>query len=97
MKLRMVLLLFWMIIVPLELLIQFWFGICWLFNTDRATAIVLGYDRLGNVAMGQGNETISSWAGKRNSWLEPIINKLFEWLGEGKNHCDRNLEVLPGR
>lgn len=92
MKPRLVLLLFWLIIVPLELAVQLWFGICLVFNTGRATAIVLGYDRLGNIAMGQGNETISSWAGRHNSWLEPIINKLFELLGQGKNHCDNNIE-----
>jgi hypothetical protein len=92
MKVRLSLILFWIIIAALEILVKLFFIYCWFFNVDRAVQIVLGYDRVGNVAMGQGNETISSWAGRRNSWLEPHINKMFEWLGEGKGHCDNNLE-----
>lgn len=89
---RLSLLFFWCIILVLEIAVQFWFFVSVIFNPVRAKAIVLAYDRLGNIAMGQGNETVSSWAGRKNSWLEPGINKLFEWLGAGKEHCDVSIE-----
>jgi hypothetical protein len=90
MKTRISLILFWFIIAILEIGVKLFFIYCWFFNVDRAVQIVLGYDRVGNVAMGQGNETVSSWAGRHNSWLEPHINKLFFWLNGEHNHCDNN-------
>jgi hypothetical protein len=92
MKTKLTLILFWFVVVTLEVLIHLWFLASIVFSTKRATAIILGYDRLGNIAMGQGNETISSNAGRLNRWYEPIIDKLFEWLGDGKNHCKNNIE-----
>ena len=69
-----------------------WYAWCCIFNTGRALAILLAVDRLGNVAMGQGNETISSWEGRRNGPLEKPINWLFSKLGLGEDHCDNNRE-----
>lgn len=89
---RLALCIFWWIILGLNVAAMIWFGVCIVFNPARATQIALGYDRVGNAAIGQGNETISSWAGRHNDWLEKPINKLFEWLGAGPNHCDRSLE-----
>lgn len=92
MKLRFALIFFWLIIIVSEIIVNIFTLWCILFNTKRAVEIELAFDRVGNSAMGQGNETISSWAGRHNSWMEPYINKLFEWLGEGPNHCDNNIE-----
>ena len=92
MKKRAVLFIFWIIILLLNVVIQLWMTCSLIFNVERATTIALGYDRLGNAAMGQGNETISSWAGRKNSWMEPWINKLFKVLTGEVNHCDNNLE-----
>lgn len=63
-------------------------------GSQRAVEISLGYDRLGNASMGRGNETISSWVGKRNSWQERFINKLFNILTGEVNHCDNNREQI---
>lgn len=84
---RLGLLLFWIIILFFEFIVHTYLAFCIIFNTNRATEIILAYDRVGNVAMGQGNETVSSWAGRHNSWLEKYINFLFELMGQ-KNHCD---------
>jgi hypothetical protein len=89
---RVALFIAYMLILVIELAVHFWFVVSLLFNTERALAIVLAYDRLGNVAMGQGNETVSSWAGRRNSWLEKPINFLFKILTGETNHCDSHLE-----
>ena len=93
MKQRLVLIFFWLVIALLSGVILFWMAVAILFNINRATVIALAYDRLGNVAMGQGNETISSWAGKRNSWLEKPINFLFKILTGEVNHCDNSKEA----
>jgi hypothetical protein len=92
MKARLLLLLLWPLILLFDCVVQVWFGVCLIFNVPRATAIALGYDRLGNVAMNQGNETLSSWAGRNNSWLEPVIDWIFKILTGEKNHCDNNRE-----
>jgi hypothetical protein len=92
MRQRFALILFWFLIWGTNKVVQVWFAWCIIFNTKRATEIALAYDRVGNVSMGQGHETISSWSGRKNGWMEPYINKMFEWLGEGPNHCDTNLE-----
>jgi hypothetical protein len=89
MKLRFVLCLFWIIIAVCNAAVMFWMAVCIMFNIDRATQIALGYDRVGNVAMGRGWETISSWAGRNNDWLERPINWLFKVLTGEENHCDR--------
>jgi hypothetical protein len=65
---------------------------CIAFNPSRGAEITLGFDRLWNVAMGQGNETVSSWEGRRNGPLEKPINWLFSKLGLGENHCDNNID-----
>ena len=93
MKTRFLLILVWPFVLLFELIVQIWFLVSLIFNIDRAIKIILGYDRLGNIAMGQGNETISSWTGRHNSWLEPIINWIFKVLTGEDNHCDKHLEV----
>ena len=92
MKIRLALIIALIAIWVCDTIVQMWTVWCIVFNPKRATEIVLAYDRVGNVAMGQGNETISSWAGRHNSWMERPINLMFEWLGAGKNHCDRSVE-----
>ena len=63
--------------------------------------ILLALDQLLNVLLGGNNEdeTISSavgrkaMAGKRWALIaERIINWIFERLGDGPNHCRRNIE-----
>ena len=65
---------------------------CIAFVPKRGAEIVLGIDRLWNVAMGQGNETVSSWEGRHIGPLEKPINWLFSRLVIGDNHCDNNLD-----
>jgi hypothetical protein len=93
MKQRLVLLFFWFVILLTNIVIQVWMLASIITGSNRAMEIALAYDRLGNAAMGRGNETISSWCGKRNGWQERFINKLFEWMGAGTNHCDNSREV----
>lgn len=94
MNTRLVLIIFWFLILILNVVAQLWMLVSIVTGSPRATSIALGYDRLGNVVMGQGNETISSWAGRRNSWMEPYINKMFKILTGEDNHCDRNREPV---
>ena len=63
--------------------------------------MLLALDQLLNVLLGGNNEdeTISSavgrkaMAGKRWALIaERIINWIFERLGDGPNHCRRNIE-----
>ena len=93
MKTRLVLIFFWFVILAANVLIQMWFTLSIVFSVKRATAIAMGYDRLGNAAMGQGNETISSWAGRHGGWQERFINWLFRLLTGEENHCDKYREV----
>ncbi len=94
MKVRLVLLFFWFVILAVNVAIQFWMLVSICFNVKRAVAIAIAYDRLGNAAMGQGYETISSYAGKKNGWQEKFINWLFFVLTGERNHCDRNRERI---
>ena len=94
MKRKAVLLFFWFIILLTNCVIQLWMLIEIVFNTDRAVSMAIAYDRLGNAAMGQGDkETISSWSGRKDSWQEKVIDKLFNILTGEVNHCDNNREV----
>lgn len=88
MKLRFALILFWIIIAVANAAVMFWMAVSILFNTDRAIQIAVAYDRVGNVAMGQGYETLSSYYGKKNNTMEKFINWLFFVLTGEKNHCD---------
>lgn len=93
MKVRLVLILAWLIIAPLSIATWIWMAVGILFNMPRATSIAVAYDRLGNAAMGQGDrETISSWSGKKNGWQERFINWLFFHLMGETNHCDKYRE-----
>lgn len=89
---RLALCIFWFIILGLNVAAMIWFAVCIMFNPTRATQIALGYDRVGNAAMGQGNETISSWAGRHSSWMERPINWLFKALTGEENHCNHSRE-----
>lgn len=94
MKQRLALTFFWFVIALFNVAVLFWMGVAIVFNLKRATDIAIGYDRLANTAMGQGHETISSWAGKRNGWEEKAINWLFKTLTGEENHCDNHRENL---
>lgn len=93
MRTRLVLLFFWFAIAVLNCAVWIWMGVSILFNTKRAIDIAIAYDRLANISMGQGDETISSWSGKKNSWQEEFINWLFFQLTGEVNHCDANREL----
>lgn len=94
MRIRLVLMLAWLVIGLLNGTVWFWMGISILFNTTRAVSIAVAYDRLGNAAMGQGDqETISSWSGRKNGWQERFINWIFLHLTGEENHCDKYREV----
>lgn len=92
MKQRLVLTFFWFTIALFNIAVMFWMAASIMFSVKRATAIAIAYDRLGSAAMGNGQETISSWAGKKNSWQEQFINWLFKTLTGEENHCDNNRE-----
>lgn len=95
MKLRLVLLFFYLVITILAPIIWMYLSVCIMFNTKRAVSITIAYDRLANAALGQGDrETISSWSGKKNGWQEEFINKLFFILTGETNHCDKYREVV---
>ena len=87
---RLILLFFMLIISVCNVFVMSWMFISIFFNPQRALEIAIAYDRLGNAAMGQGgNETISSWAGRNNHWLEKPINWVFKILTGEDNPCDR--------
>lgn len=93
MKTRLVLLLAWLIIFPLSLLVWVYMGVGILFNVERATSIALGWDRLGNASLGQGDmQTISSWSGRHGGWQERFIDWIFFNMTGEVNHCDNNIE-----
>lgn len=90
MKIRFLLLFFWVIIGILYPIVWIYSLVCIAFNTKRAISIAVAFDRLGNAALGQGDrETISSWSGRKNGWQEECINWLFFHLTGEVNHCDR--------
>lgn len=93
MKLRLALVFFWFAIAFFNGIVMLYMAFCILFNTDRATKISVAYDRVGNAAMGNNStETISSWAGRTNHWMEKPINYLFKILTGEDNHCDKWLD-----
>jgi hypothetical protein len=88
---RGVLLIFWFIIGCCNFVGQFWLLGSIIAGSPRATTICEGYDRVGNILMGQGNETISSYYGKKGGWQEKFINWLFLKLTGEANHCKNHI------
>jgi hypothetical protein len=92
-KKRMVLFIFLIIIYFLNKIIQLWMLGSIIMGSKRALDIAVGYDRIGNIAMGQGNEKISSYYGRKHGWQERFIDWLFKTLTGEVGHCANSLAL----